>query len=89
MEAKQPIQLAGNIRLRQPQLDSEVKGISLDFGAKLAFSPACLCRLENGPAALTLIPMVAVTDDPSLNSVSHEFEIDKGFGVLSVLGELP
>jgi len=29
--------------------------------------------------------MVAVTDDPSLNSVSHEFEIDKGLAYLVCL----
>ena len=39
MEAEQPIQFAGNMQLRHPQLDVEVKGIGRDFGAKLAFSP--------------------------------------------------
>jgi len=89
MEAKQTIQLAGNVQLRQPQLNVEVKGIGLDFGAKLAFSPACLFRLDEGTAAFTVIPMEAVTGDPSLYSVSHEFEIDKGLSVLRVFGELP
>ena len=42
MEAKQPIQFAGDMQLRQPQLDVQVKGIGNDFGAKFAFSPACL-----------------------------------------------
>ena len=89
MEAKQPIQFAGNMQLRQPQLDAEIKGIGDDFGAKLAFSPACAFRLEDGSAPLTLIPIVAVTGNPSLNSVSHEFEIKNSLSVLRVLKELP
>src|SRR6516164_5009384 len=87
MEAKQPIQLVGSKQLRQSQLDVEVKGISHDSRATLAFTPACLFRLENCPAALTLIPMVAVTSDPSLNSVAHEFEIKNGLAVLRMLEE--
>src|SRR6266550_811279 len=77
-----------NRQLRHPQLDVEVKGIGRELGAKLAFSPTCLFRLENGSAALTLIPMEGVTGDPSLNSVSHEFKIENGLSVLRVLKEL-
>jgi hypothetical protein len=44
--------------------------------------------LENGSAALTLIPMEAVTDDPSLNSMSHEVEVEDGLSVLHVLIEI-
>src|SRR6266480_1948803 len=82
MKAEQPIQFASNMQLRHPQLDVEVKGIGRELGAKLAFSPTCLFRLENGSAALTLIPMEGVTGDPSLNSVSHEFKIENGLCVL-------
>ena len=88
MKAKQAIEFAGDMQLRQPQLDAEVNGIGRELGAKLAFPPTCLFRLENVSAALTLIPMEAVTGDPSLNSVSHEFEIEKGLSVLRVLNEL-
>ena len=89
MEAKQPIQFAGNMQLRQPQLDAEIKGIGPDFGAINAFSPASLFRLDKGVAAFTVIPMEAVAGDPSLNPVLHEFEIEKGLNVLRVLKELP
>lgn len=54
----------------------------------LAFSPTRRFRLENGSAALTQILMEAVTGDPSLDSVSHEFEIENGLRVLRVLNEL-
>jgi hypothetical protein len=89
MEAKQPIQFAGNMQLRQPQLDAKIKGIGPDFGAKDAFPPAGLFRLENGSAALTFITMEAVTSDPPLNSVPHESEIEKGLNALRVLKKLP
>jgi hypothetical protein len=88
MEAKQTIQLAGNMQLRQSQLDVEIEGIGHYFRAILAFTPACFFRLENCSAALTLIPMKAVAGYPSLNSVPHKLEIDSGLAVLRMLEEL-
>jgi hypothetical protein len=60
MEAKEPVQLAGNMHLRQSQLDVEIERIGLDARTELTFSPACFFRLANCSAALTLIPMEAV-----------------------------
>ena len=88
MEAEQAIQLAGNMLLRQSQLDVEVKGIGLDFRTKLTFAPACFFWLKNYCAFLTLIPMEAVTSDPPLNSMLHKFEIDYGLAILRMLEEL-
>jgi hypothetical protein len=88
MEAKEPIELADDIHLRQSQLDVKVDRIGRNSGAKLAFPPACFFRLENCSAALTMIPMEAVTNDPPLNAMSQKFEIDDGLAVLPMLEEL-